>query len=171
MKIDRVEQFHVRMKLKSPFETSFGSVDASEKVVLAVYADGHDGVRLIGGVGRGWDIAADADVDLPFVEALLDRVERDRCIDRRRVYATGFSNGGFFASMLGCRLGTRLAAIGLVAGGMDLAACTPSRPTPVMLLYGTSDAVVRPEMVRGARDWWVRANACGGSHGAMSRCA
>jgi len=40
MKIDRVEQFHVAMRLKSFFETSFGREDVTEKVIVAVYADG-----------------------------------------------------------------------------------------------------------------------------------
>lgn len=142
--------------------TGFDALARREQLV-AVFPDGHDGVRLLGMTGRGWDIGVDADVDRAFVETLLDRIERERCIDRRRVYATGMSNGGFFASLLGCRLGGRLAAVGPVAGGMDLGSCTPSRPMPIMLLYGTSDAVVEPALVRGARDWWVRANGCGAS--------
>ena len=142
--------------------TGLDALARREKFV-AVFPDGHDGVRLLGTLGRGWDIGIDADVDRAFVEKLLDRIERERCIDRRRVYATGMSNGGFFASLLGCRLGGRLAAVGPVAGGMDLGSCTPSRPMPILLLYGTSDAVVEPELVRGARDWWVRANGCAGS--------
>jgi o-succinylbenzoate synthase len=40
MKIERIEQFHVAMPLKSFFETSFGREDVTEKVVSAVYADG-----------------------------------------------------------------------------------------------------------------------------------
>ncbi len=40
MKIERIEQFHVAMRLKSFFETSFGRTEMEEKVVVAVHADG-----------------------------------------------------------------------------------------------------------------------------------
>ena len=42
--------------------------------------------------------------------------ERERCIDRRRVFATGMSNGGFLSHRLGCELADRMAAIPPVAG-------------------------------------------------------
>jgi len=40
MKIDRIEQFHIRMPLKHPFETSFGRAELLDKIIIAVYADG-----------------------------------------------------------------------------------------------------------------------------------
>lgn len=40
MKIERVEQFHIAMRLKQPFETSFGREELLEKVIVAVYAEG-----------------------------------------------------------------------------------------------------------------------------------
>ncbi len=40
MKIERVEQFHIQMPLKHPFETSFGMHDVLDKVIIAVHADG-----------------------------------------------------------------------------------------------------------------------------------
>jgi len=43
MKIERVEQYHIRMKLKHPFETSFGRMEVYDKILLAVYAGGEVG--------------------------------------------------------------------------------------------------------------------------------
>ena len=40
MKIERVEHFYVRMQLKQFFETSFGRDEFSDKIIVAVYADG-----------------------------------------------------------------------------------------------------------------------------------
>ncbi len=40
MRIEQIEQFHVRMPLKHPFETSFGREETITKVILALYADG-----------------------------------------------------------------------------------------------------------------------------------
>ena len=128
---------------------------------IAVHPEGHDGVRLLGTAGRGWDIRPDEARDAGFVRRLLDRFEQERCVDRRRVFATGTSNGAFFASLLGCVAADRLAAVAPVAGGLDLRACAPVRPVPILFVYGRADRIVRAEMVHGARDWWARADGCG----------
>jgi polyhydroxybutyrate depolymerase len=128
---------------------------------IAVHPDGHEGVRLLGTTGRGWDLLPEEGRDAGFVRALLDTLERERCVDRRRVFATGMSNGGFFTSLLGCVLSDRLAAVAPVAGAMDLRACAPARPVALLLIHGRADRVVRAELARGARDWWARANGCG----------
>jgi len=128
---------------------------------IAVHPEGHDGVRLLGTAGRGWDIRPDEARDAGFVRRLLDRFEQERCVDRRRVFATGMSNGAFFASLLGCVAADRLAAVAPVAGGLDLRACAPVRPVPILFVYGRADRIVRAEMVHGARDWWARADGCG----------
>ena len=128
---------------------------------IAVHPEGHDGVRLLGTAGRGWDIRPDEARDAGFVRTLLDRFEQERCVDRRRVFATGMSNGAFFASLLGCVAADRLAAVAPVAGGLDLRACAPVRPVPILFVYGRADRIVRAEMVHGARDWWARADGCG----------
>ena len=128
---------------------------------IAIHPDGHDGVRLLGSVGRGWDLGVQETRDLDFVQALVSRLERERCVDRRRIYATGMSNGAFFANLLGCKLADRLAAIAPVAGAMPLPACAPARPIPVLLIFGRADDIVPPAMMRSARDWWAQVDRCG----------
>ena len=128
---------------------------------VAVHPEGHEGVRLLDTTGRGWDLRPGETRDADFVRALLDGLERERCIDRRRVFATGMSNGAFFANLLACVAADRLAAVAPVAGGLDLRACPPARPVPVLFVYGRADRIVRPELVHGARDWWARTNGCG----------
>jgi polyhydroxybutyrate depolymerase len=136
---------------------------AAEEGFIAVHPDGHAGVRLLGTEGRGWDLAVGQTRDVKMVSALLDRLESERCVDRRRVFATGFSNGGFFASLLGCALADRIAAIAPVAGARALPGCTPARPMPVLLVHGRNDPVVEPSLVRAARDWWSEAAGCTGT--------
>jgi len=128
---------------------------------IAVHPEGHDDVRLLGTTGRGWDLSPDETRDADFVRALLDALERERCVDRRREFATGMSNGGFFTSLLGCMLADRLAAVAPVAGAMDLRACAPARPVAVLVIHGRKDRIVRPELARSARDWWARTERCG----------
>jgi polyhydroxybutyrate depolymerase len=134
---------------------------AASGALVAVHADGRDDVRLLDRVGRGWDIAPGDTRDTAFVRAILDTVERERCIDRRRIFATGFSNGGFLANLLGCQLGDRLAAIAPVAGARPLDACAPLAPMPVLFFHGSADRVVPPRLTTGAAAWWRRSNRCG----------
>jgi polyhydroxybutyrate depolymerase len=139
--------------------TGFVPLATRESVVL-VHPDGHEGVRLLGSVGRGWDLGTSETRDLEFVRALLDTLERERCIDRKRVYATGFSNGAFFANLVGCRMADRVAAIAPVAGGMALPACTPATPVAVMIVFGRADDIVPIAVGRAARDWWAQTLRC-----------
>jgi polyhydroxybutyrate depolymerase len=82
--------------------------------------------------------------DVAFVSALIDDLASKGCIDLKRVYSTGMSNGGFFSHYLGCKLADRIAAIAPVAGvlGIPPEECKPSRPVPIVDFHGTGDPVV-----------------------------
>lgn len=82
------------------------------------------------------------DDDVGFVRAMLDALASELCVDPRRVFATGFSNGAFLAHRLACELSDRIAAIAPVAGDMGLPACAPPRPVPVLQFHGDADLVV-----------------------------
>ncbi len=77
--------------------------------------------------------------DVAFVSTIIDRMEKDFCIDKRRIYATGFSNGAMMAHRLACELSERIAAIAPVSGVIMMSQCVPERPMPVMVLHGTKD--------------------------------
>lgn len=143
---------------------------AGAGALVAVHADGRDDVELLDRVGRGWDIAPGDTRDTAFVRAILDTLERERCIDRRRIYATGFSNGGFLSNLLGCQLGDRLAAIAPVAGARPLDACAPPVPMPVLFFHGSGDRVVPLRLTVGAAAWWRRANRCGEGEDSRDGC-
>jgi polyhydroxybutyrate depolymerase len=128
--------------------------------LIAVHPDGRAGVELLGTTGRGWDTGPDDHRDVAFVRALLDQIERDRCVDRRRIFATGFSNGAFLANLLGCELADRLAAIAAVSGARALDGCAPAAPMPVLFFHGTADRVVPPGLTAAARGWWRVVNHC-----------
>jgi polyhydroxybutyrate depolymerase len=79
--------------------------------------------------------------DVAFVNDLIDELQRNYCVDVRRVYATGFSSGGMMASRLGCELGSRIAAVAPVAGVYapeELCAGV----SPMLAIHGTGDTVV-----------------------------
>jgi polyhydroxybutyrate depolymerase len=82
-----------------------------------------------------------ADVD--FVKQMLAATSRTLCIDAKRVYATGISNGAIFSTALACALPGRLAAIAPVAGVNGTKVCAAGTPrTPVLAFHGTADPIV-----------------------------
>lgn len=91
--------------------------------------------------GTAWTNSVD---DVAFVKALLGQLEDDYCVDPKRVYSTGYSNGGFLSYRLACEMADTFAAIAPVAGemGIDPASCKPSRAVPVLDFHGTSDPIV-----------------------------
>lgn len=65
-----------------------------------------------------------------------------RC--QRRIYTTGFSNGGMLSHMLACKMADVFAASAPSSGALTIpvAQCTPSRPIPIYMINGTSDPLV-----------------------------
>jgi len=109
----------------------------------------------------GWEMfTVDGNRDLAFVRALLDDLERRYCIDRARVFATGFSNGAFFSALLGCTLSERIAAVAPVSGGQLRIACTPGRGVPILIQHGRVDELIPVDNARAARDDWLKVDGC-----------
>jgi polyhydroxybutyrate depolymerase len=118
--------------------TGFSAVAEREGFVVA-YPQGLDR-RWNDGRGNGTPHD-----DVGFVRALLDTLERELSIDRRRVYATGISNGAMFAYRLACDLPGVFAAVAPVAGAMpaNLATgCTHTEPVSVLAFQGTADPLM-----------------------------
>jgi len=88
--------------------------------------------------------SAEAMQDVSFIADLIDSLAERYSIDKTRVYANGFSNGGGMSYLLACQLADRIAAAGSVAGAymLPLSACQPTRPVPLIAFHGTADAIV-----------------------------
>lgn len=112
--------------------------------------------------------------DVVFISRLIERIAASYNIDRTRIYADGFSNGGGMAFALSCTLSDRIAAVGMVAAArsLDFAWCADRRPTPSIAFHGTADPIVAYEggptpvgpdvfpSVRGFTAEWARRNRC-----------
>lgn len=134
------------------------------------------------GVRRSWN-GGDGDTsyaekgrldDVGFVSALMDDISRRTCVDPKRVYASGFSNGGRLTQRLGCELAGRLAAIAPISAPMPVkiaSGCKPARPISVIEMHATTDE--QSPFLGGATDsgnevtpvletvaGWVARNAC-----------
>ena len=107
---------------------------------IAVYPEGEQS-SWNAGACCGYATQSSVD-DVGFVNALIDKLEAQLCVDGTRVYATGMSNGGFFSHRLGCELSSRIAAIAPVAGVLGITTCNPSRPVPIIEFHGTADPLV-----------------------------
>ncbi|WP_447765188.1 alpha/beta hydrolase family esterase [Sphingopyxis panaciterrae] len=108
--------------------------------------------------------AADDPDDVAYLAAAADWLAAQKCVDQKRVYATGLSGGGRMTSWLGCVASERFAAIapvvGLRAGNPlagdpqrpDPATCQPGRPMPVYAFAGDADKT-NPVAGGGAGYW------------------
>ena len=136
---------------------------------IVVYPQGLD----LAGTGSHWncsnpsaDNKSDVD-DIGFIENLIDQLIVDYpVIDSKRIYAAGYSNGGFMSYYLACN-SKKFAAIGSVAGTMlddSYQSCNANFPTAMINIHGTNDFDVPydgntyypsiPEVV----DWWKNFN-------------
>ena len=110
---------------------------------LGAYGDTHGFLTITPqGSGRAkfvtWDTALGS-VDVKFLGDLLDNVEQTLCVDQRRIFVTGYSQGAFMTSTLACVDARRIAAVAPVAGIRDPPGCRPARPVPVVAFHGTAD--------------------------------
>jgi polyhydroxybutyrate depolymerase len=80
--------------------------------------------------------------DLAFIGDLISHVGSTLCVDRNRIFVTGFSNGAFLASSIACQFAGQVAAIAPVAGLENPKGCHPSRPVPIVAFHGTADQFV-----------------------------
>jgi polyhydroxybutyrate depolymerase len=115
-----------------------------------------------GGACCGEAVAQDID-DIGFVRALVAELSSRACIDAKRIYATGMSNGGFISHRLACEAADLVAAVAPVSAVNGMPVCAPSRPVPVLMFNGTEDTLVSYDLVAPTfSDWGQRDNCVGG---------
>ncbi len=110
----------------------------------------------------GWQSApaAEGDRDLKFFDAMLADLRAKYQVDPRRIYATGFSNGGTFAYLLWAERGDVLAAV--APGGAVLThGLAQLRPKPVFHFGSPEDPLVKFEWQARMLDYVLRLNGCG----------
>lgn len=112
---------------------------------------------------------AGAPDDTAFLADLLDQATATLCIDPRRVFVAGFSDGARMASWIGCALADRIAAVAAVSGLQRANDCDPDRAVPVIAFHGTDDDLIPYDGggpassgngVEEAAQRWADANGC-----------
>jgi polyhydroxybutyrate depolymerase len=165
--------------------TQYGIHDVvTQRGWIAVYGDGLP--RPDEDTARGWNAyhccgyahASKSD-DVAHVRSMLALLEGALQVDKRRIYATSFSNGSMFTHRLGIEMGDRLAAIAPVAGALSgitlntterTIPATPVRQVPMLAIHGRKDPTVpfdggKPEetthdSVAVTIAFWVKNNGC-----------
>ena len=148
--------------------------------VISLYPDGTksaDSRKM----GPGWNVGpcCSDDDDVKFSREMIKAVEEKVCIDKKRVYATGFSMGGGMSNHVACFMSDVYAAV--APAGMDLnktnsAKCNPERPISIIMFRGTNDNVCRYQGgdsgfndglnflgAEGNFQFWAQKNGCTGS--------
>jgi polyhydroxybutyrate depolymerase len=148
------------------FRLRYQFENASRDDAIVVYPSGMPHWHLYEPVGQNPDI--------PFVEALIDDLVSRYSIDRARVFANGWSKGGFFVNQFACRRSGVFRAISAHAGGApnepDGAGTWPNgyvkcneQQTGIAALisHGASDSVVTVGSGDFAAMYWAYVNGCG----------
>ena len=89
----------------------------------------------------GWNVLEGYEQDAQFVDAALDSLGSEPCVDPEAVWLAGFSAGSAFAAVHGCLEAGRFAGLGLTAG-LPPPICPEGNTPHVIVTHGTDDAVV-----------------------------
>ena len=138
-------------------------------LVFALHGAGANGAQAVGtsleiggvrsitvgpsSLGQMWSPT----VDLPLIDALVDALPDELCIDTTRIFAWGYSSGGFMANDIGCARADVFRGIGLVDGGGGGNCQTP---IGVWITHNQDDMTVPISYGTGARDAWLQTNGC-----------
>lgn len=114
------------------------------------------------GERSGWQREAgdQGDRDLRFVDAVLKTLRTERCIDDRRIFATGHSNGGSFTYLLWAERGDAFAAFAPSAAVIARGA-GKLEPKPVLHLGSPQDPLVKWTWQSRMIDHLLSVNRCG----------
>jgi len=95
------------------------------------------GVTLTG----GRTVPAGAASDVSFLTKLVGILEGKYCVNKKEVYATGFSGGARMVSQLACDDSKIFAAVAPVSGLRRPTPCPTSRAVPIIAFHGSDDHV------------------------------
>jgi len=110
--------------------------------------------------------------DVGFLSALADHAVAADGVDRRRVYAAGYSGGGFMAERLACEASSKVAGFVAVAASLrnsQMSRCAISHGMAAAFIDGTADQIVpyngetSLQSAAASAAFWAGKNACNAS--------
>lgn len=131
--------------------------EQTQDLAIVIYPDAR---------GGSFDIdTQQGNPDVAFFDAVVERYRASHCITK--VFATGFSRGGYFANHLACYRGDKLAGVASHGSGGPYAApyangdlqC-PSAPTASLVVHGLDDKSVQVSEADKTIKQWTRTLGC-----------
>lgn len=124
---------------------------------ITVFPDGLG--RGAGNMAPSWQGRAGelGDRDLAFFDAMVAWLDDNGCIDKRRVFVLGYSNGAGLAYLLACERRAAVAGVAIAAGRLG---CQPSASTPVIMSHGVGDRTIGYDSAIESTKAWGAANRC-----------
>lgn len=123
--------------------------------------------------GGTWNLDAptSSNGDVALFDAILLVAHNTLCVDPRRVFVTGFSNGAYMANQLACKRGERIRAVATHSGGGPYETSgsydatghltCPGKAVASLVVHGASDGTVPFSEGQKSIDHWSYANRCG----------
>ncbi|MES2555788.1 MAG: T9SS type A sorting domain-containing protein [Bacteroidota bacterium] len=113
-------------------------------VVPQAFTDPFAGTAWNAGVGYMGYFPNSTIDDVDFINTMIDSVEANYAINPNRVYACGFSMGGFMTNRLAMELNERITAFASVSGtfGFGLPSYVPDNNVSIVHFHGTVDGTV-----------------------------
>lgn len=127
-------------------DTSGFNEVANKNKFLMVYPEGTGplGKILTFNAGTCCGTAAKNKVDdVGFVKSLITELQKNYNIDSKRIFVTGFSNGGMISYRIAAELSDIIAAAGIVGADLGVDGPKPKRSVPIIHLHGMKDENVR----------------------------
>jgi polyhydroxybutyrate depolymerase len=116
------------------------------------------------GVNKSWNAGSccggNSQDDVKYFRDVVAKATADLCIDKKRVYVSGHSNGGAMTHRLACEAADIFAAAAPVCGWMTISNCNPSRPIPLLSIRGLNDGTVKIEGADADVNEWLSNDKC-----------
>lgn len=138
--------------------------NASKNEAILIYPDGQNNT---------WNLTSvpSANNDIQFINAALAEVGRSYTLELAKVYATGFSSGGFMSNALACQQSNVIRAIASNSGGAPFNQaqrwtatgwdkCVGQAPVATLHVHGGTDTTVPTASGRFAAQYWASVNSC-----------
>ena len=113
---------------------------ADKHKFLALFPDGVDGYWNVDDTCCGTAGKEKID-DVGFLKSIITKLKADACIDPKRVYVSGFSNGGGLTHRMGCDAADVIAAIAPMSTDLRTQPCKPARAISMLEIRGLADSL------------------------------
>jgi len=126
-------------------------------------------------VNGNWDLDSPAakNADIALFDTILLTLHNALCVDPKRVFLTGFSNGAYMANQIACRRGERVRGVVTHAGGGPYETSgtydaqghlvCPGKAVAALSVHGQGDRVVAVTEGDKSLAHWSFANRCAAS--------